>query len=147
MEANPDTGMAGTIQEMCPMLMVFDMPESLRFYCDLLGFRLVQSAGPPGDMGWAMMRLGNIWLMLNTLYELPDRPVSADSLRVSAHGDTSLYFSVPDIDGMYRHLRSQGIEVKEPYNTGYGFRALDLKDPDGYTIVFHWPMEPPQGVH
>lgn len=132
--------MEAKVHEMCPLLNVFDMPGSLRFYCDILGFQLIQSGGPANDMGWALLRLGDIWLMLNTQYELPDRPASPDVARKSAHSDTALYFNSPDIDDIYRHLKSKGIDVGEPYVTGYGFKAIDLKDPDGYTIVFHWQV-------
>lgn len=137
METNSNAIALSKIEDMTPLLMVFDMPDSLKFYCETLGFELVESAGPPGDMGWAMMRLGDIWLMLNTLYELHERPASPDPSRIIAHGDTTLYFGSPDIEAIYEHIKSQGITVSEPYFTGYGFKAIDLKDPDGYTIVFH----------
>lgn len=32
----------------CPLLQVFDMPTSLAFYRDVLGFEVIQ-ASPPGD--------------------------------------------------------------------------------------------------
>lgn len=125
---------------MCPLLSVFDMPESLTFYCDILGFEMKQSAGPEGDMGWAWLTLGDIDLMLNTQYELPDKPLHMDEMRKVAHGDTILYFGCPELDLLYHRLKLRGVEVSEPYNTGYGFRAIDLKDPDGYAIVFQWQI-------
>ena len=40
------------IQYLCPMLMVFDMKESLKFYVDVLGFKIHESAGEEHDIGW-----------------------------------------------------------------------------------------------
>jgi hypothetical protein len=38
-------------------------------------------------------------------------------------------------------LRAQGVEVKRPQRTGYGYNAISLSDPDGYHLYFHWPAE------
>lgn len=133
-----------SVRGMIPLVQVFDMPASLRFYCDQLGFELVQSAGPPGDMGWAMLRLGGVDLMLNTQYEASDRPPAPDPKRFAAHSDTALYFGCPDVDAAYEHLRAQGLPVKPPYITGYGFKAVDVTDPDGYHLSFHWQAEETQ---
>lgn len=129
------------VRGMIPLLQVFDMPASLRFYCNQLGFELVQSAGPENDVGWVMLRLGGAQLMLNTQFELHDRPSAQDPKRTAAHGDTALYFGCPDVDAAYQHFRAQGLPVKSPYVTGYGYKAVDVKDPDGYHLCFHWPAE------
>jgi glyoxylase I family protein len=132
--------MEAKVHEMCPLLNVYDMQPALNFYCDVLGFEVVESGGPADDVGWVLLRLGGIWLMLNTQYELHDRPALPDAVRKLAHADTALYFGSPDLDSIYGHLKSKGIELREPHLTGYGFKAISLKDPDGYTIVFHWPV-------
>ena len=36
------------VRGVCPLLEVFDMPTSIRFYRDVLGFEVVEAA-PPGD--------------------------------------------------------------------------------------------------
>lgn len=123
------------------LLMVFDMPRSLQFYVDGLGFEPVQAAGPEGDIGWAMLRRESIYLMLNTLYELPDRPAQPDTQQIMHHGDTILYFGCPDLDQFYAELVAKGLQPSSPYQTGYGFRAMDLTDPDGYKLCFQWELE------
>ena len=130
------------IRGICPLLQVYDMPTSVHFYGDLLGFEVVSHSPllPSGSFHWALLRLNGSELMLNTAYEFDDeRPVPPDTLRVAVHGDTSLYFGCPDLDEAYRQLRSLGLDVKEPKVAPYGMKQLNLIDPDGYHLCFQWP--------
>ena len=131
--------MAITVQGMAPLLQVFDMPASIRFYRDVLGFEVAQTSQPGGRFDWALLRLGGAELMLNTAHEADARPPAPDPARVAAHADTAIYFGCPDVDAAYAHLRAQGVAVEPPEITSYGFRALTLVDPDGYQLCFHWP--------
>jgi len=131
--------MALDIRGMAPLLQVFDMPASVRFYCDLLGFELVNTSKPAHDFGWALLRLNGVELMLNTQYETDQRPDAPDPVRTAAHDDTCLYFGCPDVDGACRYLRSKGLDVNEPVVRTYGMKQLDLVDPDGYHLCFQWP--------
>lgn len=129
------------IQGMAPLIQVFDMPTSVRFYRDKLGFEVVGTDGkPPDDFDWCLLRLHSVELMLNTAYEADDRPPAPDPARVAAHGDTAIYFACPDVDGTFAWLRARGVPVKEPRLEHYGFRSMSVKDPDGYDLVFHWPV-------
>jgi len=60
------------------LLQVFDMPTSVRFYRDVLGFEIVQTTTPrEGDQfDWGLLRLNDTELMLNTAYEQDDRPAA-----------------------------------------------------------------------
>lgn len=128
------------VQGVCALLQVFDMPTSLRFYRDVLGFEIVATSPRQGDhFDWGLLRLNDAHLMLNTAYEEDSRPAAGDTDRFDAHGDTCLYFRCPDVDAAYEHLRSHGINVAEPKNAPYGMRQLYLTDPDGYSLCFQWP--------
>ena len=128
------------VRGICALLQVFDMPTSVRFYRDILGFEVVQTSPREGDQfDWGALRLKDAQLMLNTAYEQEYRPAQPEVARVAAHADTCLYFSCPDVDAAYRHLREHGIDVKEPKVAPYGMRQLYLRDPDGYGLCFQWP--------
>jgi glyoxylase I family protein len=120
---------------MTPLLQVFDLPTSLAFYRDVLGFAVKQSTS-----GWAWLERDGIELMLNTAYESDARPPAPDPRRVAAHEDTSLYFSTPDVDGTYAYLRSRGVAAQEPRIAPYGMKQLHLSDPDGYLLCFQYPV-------
>jgi uncharacterized glyoxalase superfamily protein PhnB len=51
-----------------------------------------------------------------------------------------LYFGCPDVDAAYAELRSAGVEVSAPKVERYGMKDIALRDPDGYLLVFHWPV-------
>ena len=130
------------VKSVCTLLQVFDMPTSVRFYRDVLGFEVIQTSVREGDQfdrGW--LRLGDTNLMLNTAYEKETRPAEPDSARVTAHGDTCLYFGCPGVDAAYRHLREHGLDVKEPKVAPYGMKQLYVSDPDGYMVCFQWSAE------
>ena len=120
------------------LLQVFDMPTSLRFYRDLLGFTVIQQSQPVDRCGWAWLRRDDTELMLNTAYEDESRPSGPDPDRVRAHGDTILHFGCPDVDAAYAFIRSKGIPASAPKNAPYGMRQLHFQDPDGFGICFQW---------
>jgi catechol 2,3-dioxygenase-like lactoylglutathione lyase family enzyme len=116
------------------------MPAAVRFYREVLGFEIVQTSPRDGDQfDWGWLRLNDADIMLNTAYEQEYQPARPDITRVAAHSDTSLYFSCPDVDGAYQHLRAHGVEVEEPKVAPYGMKQLYVKDPDGYNLCFQWP--------
>jgi|SRR5450432_1106125 glyoxylase I family protein len=128
------------VRGLAPLLAVFDMPTSLNFYCEGLGFELVSTDGKPApDFDWVLLRLNGAELMLNTAYERGRRPPTSDPARNDVHQDVTLYFGCPDVDAAYAHLRAKGISAKEPKIAPYGMKQLYLTDPDGYQICFQWP--------
>jgi catechol 2,3-dioxygenase-like lactoylglutathione lyase family enzyme len=128
------------LRGLTPLLQVYDMPRSIRFYRDVLGFEVVANSPELGEdfFHWALLRLGEAELMLNTAYE-DNRPPAPDTRRVAAHGDTGLFFGCPDVDAAYEQLRRKGLEVKPPTVAPYGMKQLSLSDPDGYGLCFQWP--------
>ncbi|HZZ64311.1 MAG TPA: VOC family protein [Candidatus Baltobacteraceae bacterium] len=125
------------VEEMIPLLQVFDMPSSLRFYADILGCRVVMDDGQRlPDCDWVMLELNSIRFMLNTAYERRHRPECPDNARTVAHGDVCLYFSCHDVAGAYEYLRGQSIPVKAPVLSHYGMLQLYVPDPDGFNLCF-----------
>ncbi len=126
------------IRGMSPLLEVFDMPTSLAFYRDKLGFQVTGDSGQGDNSGWVMLELGNATIMLNTAYEDGERPEAEDPVRVSVHQDTCVYFGCPDVDAAYDHLRANAIECKPPSVAAYGMKQLYVRDPDNYGLCFQW---------
>jgi catechol 2,3-dioxygenase-like lactoylglutathione lyase family enzyme len=124
---------------LCPLIQVFDMPTSMRFYRDRLGFELVESSGSGDEVDWVWLRLGEADLMLNTAYEAGTRPEQEDPVRRRAHRDTGLFFGCPDVDAAYADLQAKGLDVKAPEVQAYGMKQLYVDDPDGYVLCFQAP--------
>jgi catechol 2,3-dioxygenase-like lactoylglutathione lyase family enzyme len=132
--------MAFKIEGLAPMLSVFDMPRSIAFYRDVLGFELALTSRPRegDDFDWGLLRHGGMELMLNTAYDKGARPPAPDSERTRIHEDAALFFACRDLDALYEHLRAHGIAAKPPTVAYYGMKQVWLSDPDGYTICFQW---------
>jgi catechol 2,3-dioxygenase-like lactoylglutathione lyase family enzyme len=127
------------LENVCALLQVFDMPRSIAFYRQVLGFEIVDSAPPGENFDWCWLRVGDVHLMLNTMYEAESRPSSPDSDRAAAHADVALYFSCRDLDAAFRHVRDLGLAAEPPIVRAYGMRQLCFRDPDGYGVCLQWP--------
>ena len=113
------------IRGMTPLLQVFDMPTSIAFYRDVLGFEVVTTSRPGAEnFGWALLRLNGTELMLNTAYEEDSRPPEPDRARIAAHDDTAIFFGCPDVDAAYAYLRSRAENVKEPKSRALWHEAI-----------------------
>jgi glyoxylase I family protein len=123
------------VDSLTPLIQVFDMPTSVAFYRDVLGFEMIMQSSPGDDCDWCCLKLDNTYLMLNTGYDREDRPPTPEPTRVASHDDTGLFF-MADPDEVYEHLIAKGINVKPPRVASYGMKQLYLKDPDNYGLCF-----------
>lgn len=132
------------VKGLSPLLSVFDMRASLRFYRNVLGFRVAAKSPAlsedPDHVNWCLLELDGVQLMLNTAYDPEDQPGAPEPARWSGHQDTCVYFGCPDVDGAYAYLRSRGLEPDPPTVAPYGMKQLYLTDPDGYALCFQWKV-------
>ena len=72
--------------ELVPMLMCDDVPRSIQFYTDVLGFDLAAHMDDVGKSGWASLRRGRAELMLaSPTYIPPGVPTMTSSAWRGAH--------------------------------------------------------------
>jgi glyoxylase I family protein len=128
------------IEYLTPLIQVFNMPRSLAFYRDLLGFGVVRDSGGGDDSSWVLIQLNGCRLMLNDQYEPGHVPDAQPPDRTKWHQDTILYFGA-DPDAACAYLISKGLSPKPPIDTSYGMRQLSLRDPDGYGLCFQRSIE------
>jgi glyoxylase I family protein len=126
---------------LCPLLQVFDMPVSIRFYRDLLGFNVISPVPADDVCDWVLLELNGSELMLNTAYEAGARPAQPDPGRIAAHADVALFFDCADVDDACALLREKGLQVTDPVVREYGMKQLYLRDPDGFEICFQHPVQ------
>jgi catechol 2,3-dioxygenase-like lactoylglutathione lyase family enzyme len=55
--------MAIEVRGMAQLMEVFDMPTSLAFYRDKLGFRVTGGSGQGNESGWGMLSLGDATIL------------------------------------------------------------------------------------
>ena len=135
MPALPSSNPAQFVQG-APVLHVQDVKGTATFYRDILGFEVVTDSGGGDSSSWILLRLNDVYLMLNDQYEPDSVPETPPDERTKWHSDTCLYFSCPDPEGAFEYLESRGIDIKPPSIAPYGMRQLYLDDPDGYSLCF-----------
>ena len=126
-----------------PLLQVFDMLESVRFYREHLGFEVAQQSPwlerPYPHFNWALLKTDDVQLMLNTASEADERPAKREAVRCASHRDVGLFFGCSDVDGAYEALKHAGVAREPPKVTHYGMKQLYFRDPDGFEICLQWP--------
>jgi catechol 2,3-dioxygenase-like lactoylglutathione lyase family enzyme len=114
------------------MLVVQDVNNSLKFYCDKLGFDLKSLAD-----GIALVTLGGMWLYLVTESQpTPDKPtVTLAKLNTPGRTSVNLIFHVADCHTTYETLRKIGVNFfTPPQQPSWGGWRCFAQDPDGYLI-------------
>ena len=101
-----------------PMLPVKSMPQSVNFYCQMLGFEVEQRND---DWGWAMLRFDECRLMV-------DQSINTHA---GQFRDSILYLYPDDIVEYHKQVRINGLTVPDLETTFYGLTEFRIDDPDG----------------
>jgi catechol 2,3-dioxygenase-like lactoylglutathione lyase family enzyme len=113
---------------------VRDVARALRFYRDLLGFKLIEDFGHEGVLVYARLRApgGDGTIALHQ---------AGAGSSVSSDG-VHLYFEVPDLDDFCRELQRKHFYITRlPTLMPWGWRHAYLNDPDGHEISLYWAGE------
>ena len=118
-------GPAGAIHGVGITVLVTDLPRSIAFYRDTLGFFEIDSG-----TGSAVLASGDTRLVLRTVHGL-----AADIGRL-----ISLNLEVGDVEAVYQELKSRNIKFEHgprPVNRGNKLElwAATFYDPDGHNIA------------
>lgn len=117
-----------------PMLMVRDVPASVRWYCGLLG-----ADNDHGRDDFDQIVSGpNVLVMLHCISE------GEHGLMVPREGERlgvgcALWFSTEDLSAAYSRAKALEADILvEPWdNPRAGWKEFSVRDPDGYTINLH----------
>jgi predicted enzyme related to lactoylglutathione lyase len=116
------------------MIYVKDVERAMRFYHDMMGFKLIEDFRYEGKSVYARLRApggdGTIALHLAG----PGVSVASEGVR--------LYFEIRDLDGFCRKLQQKGFYITQlPRMMPWGWRHAYLNDPDGHEISLYWAGE------
>ena len=116
------------------MLYVKDVERGMRFYHDMLGFKLIEDFRYEGIPVYARLRApgGDGTIALHQAG--PGVSVASDGVR--------LYFEIRDLDGFCHKLQQKGFYITQlPRMMPWGWRHAYLNDPDGHEISLYWAGE------
>jgi len=142
------TSLAGTdeqrptraqISSIMPFFIVRDVPSSLAFYEERLGFDITFKGPEPNDVYFGIVRRGGASIMLKAVgvEPLPNR--TREIGRGIARWDA--YLHVADPDGLAAEYDSRGVEFFQPLKDDEdGLRGFEVKDADGHILFFGRPV-------
>jgi catechol 2,3-dioxygenase-like lactoylglutathione lyase family enzyme len=115
-----------------PILSVRDVPASIAYYTDKLGFTDHWEWGEPVGFGGASRDEIEIFFCKD---------------RQGCPG-TWMSIWVEDVDALYREFQASGADIRQPPTTfEWGVREMNVADPDGHRMRFSTSTSaPPDGV-
>lgn len=113
-----------------PMLSVVDLPRTMRFYVDGLGFRVTTTFGNPPV--WCEVARDDIAIMFNA----PPRADVERDVPVKSKDYQVYYIHPDDVVALHQEFGGRGVAVGDLRVTVYGMKEFEVRDPDGYWLWF-----------
>jgi catechol 2,3-dioxygenase-like lactoylglutathione lyase family enzyme len=121
-----------------PFFIVRNVPSSLAFYRDRLGFEITFEGPEPDDIFFGIVRRGRAQILMKDVGVPPTPNYTRDIKQGIARWDAYVY--VPDPDALAAEFASRNVEFFEPLkDTEDGLRGFELEDADGYVLFFGRP--------
>ena len=114
-----------TLKALTPMLRTPDLPATIAFYTEVLGFTCENVSE---EWGWAALQCDGLAIMLSGLNR--------------HEGDTgtgftgSLYLRTDDVDGLWGRLKDRARVCYPIEEFAYGMREFAIYDNNGYLLQF-----------
>ena len=126
------------IAGIAPFFIVRNVPASLAFYRDRLGFEITFQGPDPNDIFFGIVERGAAMIMFKAVGVDPVPNYTRDIKKGIARWDAYLY--VPDPDALAAEFSSRNVVFSEPLkDTHDGLRGFEIKDADGYVLFFGRP--------
>ncbi len=123
------------ISGISPFFIVSNVPASLAFYRDQLGFEITFQGPEPDDIFFGIVRRDRAQILLKDVGVAPVPNYTRDIKQGIARWDA--FVSVMDPDALAAEFASRNVEFFEPVkDTDDGLRGFEIKDADGYLLFF-----------
>lgn len=121
-----------------PCFIVRDVPASLKFYTEKLGFGIMYQGPGEDDIFFGMVHRGRAMIMMKSIGVDPVPNYTYDVKKGIFTWDAYLY--VPDPDTLASEFASRNVEFLKPiHNNSDNLRGFEVKDANGYILYFGRP--------
>lgn len=121
-----------------PLFIVKNVPATLAFYRDRLGFDITFQGPAPDDIFFGIVQRGRAMIMFKDVDIEPVPNYTRDIGHGIARWDA--YVHVADPDALATEFSSRGVEFFEPLqNNSDNLRGFEIQDVDGYVLFFGRP--------
>ena len=134
--------MTPTISAISPFFIVANVPATLSFYRDKLGFEVIFRGPSPEDEFFGIVRRDGAIIWFKALGAIVDgKEVLVDPVPNFGREPAfswDAYLEVPDPDALAAEFASRGVLFSVPLTDrrGDGLRGFVIKDIDGYGLFF-----------
>jgi catechol 2,3-dioxygenase-like lactoylglutathione lyase family enzyme len=126
------------ISSIAPLFIVKNVPATLAFYRDHLGFDITFQGPEPDDIFFGIVRRDGAMIMFKAIGVDPVPNYTRDIKQGIARWDA--YLHVPDPDALAAEFSSRNVEFFVPLkDTHDGLRGFELQDVNGYVLFFGRP--------
>ena len=135
---NKDLKNIANLKQAVPFFMVINMTTSLDFYIKGLGFELKHKWEPDGRIEWCWLQFDDASVMMQEY---------RTNIPSEKRGEgVSVCFICEDALKIYKEIISHGLSTSSEPFVGNNAWVIELKDPDGYNILFESPTDVPEGT-
>lgn len=122
-----------------PLFIVLNVPETLAFYRDRLGFEITFQGPEEDDIFFGIVQRGRAMIMFKAIGVEPVPNHTRNIGQGNAPWDAYIY--VPDPDALAAEFASREVEFLSPLADNHdNLRGFEIKDADGYVLYFGRPM-------
>ena len=121
-----------------PLFVVRDVPATLAFYRDRLGFEVTFQGPEPDDIFFGIVERGAAMIMFKAIGVEPVPNHTRDVKQGIARWDA--YLCVPHPDTLAAEYAARGVEFFLPLQDNHdNLRGFEVQDPNGYVLYFGRP--------
>lgn len=111
-------------------LTVKDLPKSLAWYRDVVGFTVDREYERDGKLAGVALKAGDVRILLNQ-----DNGAKGWD-RLKGEGFSLMISTVQDVDDLAKRIKEAGGVLEyEPKDMPWGARVFRLQDPDGFKLA------------
>jgi uncharacterized glyoxalase superfamily protein PhnB len=116
-----------------PTLETWNMPATVQFYTEMLGFTMDGKAENETGIYWAMFHRDNVWIM----FREPNSYLGYKGPEFSGQ----LYLYSNNVDEIWLHVKDHCTIVYPIESFNHGMREFAIRDNNGYILSFGKPID------
>lgn len=128
------------LKKLTPNLMVEDVQQTLSFYSDVLGFKVLMTLPDQPPFGFAIVQRDQVELMFQSRSSLSENVPALMGHPIGA--SQTFYIEVQGLTKLYENLRNKVDIVVDLHTTFYGTQEFYFRDVNGYILSFTEPSQP-----
>lgn len=127
------------LKTITPNLIADNVQETVDYYVNILGFKLINSVPADNGLVWAQVSLDQVSVMLQERTSIENE---LESLKDFPTGMSGTLFIIMDrINEYYNLIKDKAVIIKGMERSFYNHDEFTIADLNGYLITFSEPLD------